>query len=189
MDIVSLPVLDSQVSPRVCLNALVSAKRSAAVIKVGPVLRFVTSTTIRKAINRDEPVLPLAECEEVTQLHSGSFATSFAILGLPAQAFNTVRDHLYVTFPGQVHTRIDLDESLRLKFEEAVATSGFALMCYDRGCAVLLSRHESTLESHAGPPKGCCCGNPDYPHEYASGTVTPGSNCARCKPKVYPVNC
>jgi hypothetical protein len=191
MDIVSLPVLDSDVSPRDALGALVSAKRSAALMKVGPVLRVVTSTTIRKAINQGTPTISVTECEEVPQLFIGSFENGYTMLGLPAQAFNTVRNHLYQTFPGQSHSRIDVEESLRPSFEKVLATlpSGYALIGYDRGAAVLLSRHETAMEQYVGPPKGCCCRNPDYPHEYDSGTVAPGSNCERCVPRVYAVDC
>jgi hypothetical protein len=191
MDIVSLPVLDSGVSPPDALGALVSAKRSGALMKVGPVLRFVTSTTIRRALNQGTPTIPVTDCEVVPQLFTGSFENGYTSLGLPAQAFNAVRNHLYQTFPGQSHSRIDVEELLRPSFEVVLGTLplGYALIGYDRGSAVLLSRQETTLEQYVGPPKGCCCRNPDYPHEYDSGTVAPGSNCERCVPRVYAIDC
>jgi hypothetical protein len=191
VDIVSLPVLDANVSPGDALGALVSAKRSAALMRVGSTWRMVTSTAIRKALNHGAATIPATDCEEVPPLFTGSFENGYTKLQLPGQAFNTVRDHLYQTFPGQPHRRIDVEASLRPLFEMVLAAlpSGYALIGNDRGAAVLLSRHETALEEYVGPPKGCCCRNPDYPHEYDSGTVKPGSICGRCSPPAYVVDC
>jgi hypothetical protein len=159
------------------------SRRSAAVVVGSPPLGLIDSLSVRKAKNQKLSSLENVELEPLFVLFDGDFLTKgYAALNLPSDdTFFKVQDQLLQTFPGMAHRRLFVSDNALPQFENLIPP-GFqqAFLGYDRGAAVVVTRHESDAEAKAGTPLDCCCENPQTPHEYPSGRKKTGQSCDIC---------
>lgn len=187
MDIVLLPVLSRLDKPRDALQVMRESRRSAAVMVDSPPQGLIDSLAVRRASNQNLESLKTAELEPLFVLFDGDFLTEgYAALRLPHDALFTVRNHLLQTFPGMAHRPLSVSFNSLPAFESLLPPAvGQGFLGYDRGAAVVLTQHESKGEA-AGAPLGCCCMNPQTPHEYPAGRKRTGEPCDNC---TYSVDC
>jgi hypothetical protein len=187
MDIVLLPVLSRRTQPSLALQIMRDSRRSAAVLVDSPPQGLISSFAVRMAKNEKLTSLETAPVEPLVVLFDGDFLTEgYAALKLPADAYFAVQSHLLQTFPGSAHRRLSVSSNALPAFEALLTSAGpQAFLGWDRGAAVVLTQHESQGEQ-AGAPLGCCCLNPNQPHEYPAGRKKTGQPCDNCS---YSIDC
>ena len=188
MDIILLPVLNRATSPDDALTFMKESRRSVAVVVGSPPQGLITSLEVRKAKNQKKTNLENVELQPLSVLFDGDFsADGYAALRLPENTFAMVREHLLQTFPGMAHRQLNVPYKDLTAFEKILpANAMHGFLGYDRGAAVVITRHEGLAAQAGDPPPACCCVNPETPHEYAAGKKRHGDNCDNCK---YSVEC
>jgi len=186
VDIILLPVLSRLTPPSTALMVMKESRRSVAAVVGSPPQGLISSLGVRKAKNQKLTSLQNAELEPLLVLFDGDFIPEgYMMLKLPNAAFATVRGHLLQTFPGMGHQPLSVGPQELLAFEQVLPSGAAqAFLGYDRGAAVVMTRHESLAEQAAGPPLDCCCDNPQTPHEYPAGRKKTGQSCDICEGRV-----
>jgi hypothetical protein len=182
MDIILLPTLEWTISPTEALTVMKESLRSIAVVVGSSPRGLVTAREVRKAKNRQQPNLKEVELEPLSVLFDGAFtAEGYAILNLPESSFAMVREHLLQTFPGMAHRQLNIAPANLGRFEQILPPGTMhGFLGYDRGAAVVMTRHETLAAQGAGPPPDCWCMNPTTPHEYPAGRKRTGQPCDNC---------
>jgi hypothetical protein len=188
VDIILLPVVTLATTPDAALKIMMEARRSVAVVVGSPPFGLITSLSVRRAKNQKRPNLHGAELEPLALLFDGDFVSQgYAALKLPDAAYVTVREQLLQTFPGMGHRPLYVAPKDLPTFEQVLpAGFGYGFLGYDRGAAVVITRHETLSAEASGPPPDCCCANPQTPHEYPAGRKKTGQACDNCS---YMVEC
>jgi len=182
MDVILLPVLSRETSPNVALKVMTESRRSVAVVVGSPPLGLIGSLEVRKAKNQHKQSLETADLQPLSVLFDGEFtADGYAVLRLPENSFALVREHLLHTFPGLAHRQLNVPYGDLMSFDQILPPGSMhAFLGYDRGAAVVITRHETLAAQGAGPPPDCCCENPTTPHEYPAGRKKAGQPCDNC---------
>jgi len=188
MDIILLPVLSSDTFPVDALKIMKESRRSVAVVVGSPPKGLITSLEVRKAKNKNQTDLKSVELKPLSVLFDGDFsANGYAKLKLPENSLAKVREHLLQTFPGMAHRQLNVPYIDLTAFENILPPGMmYGFLGYDRGAAVVITRHETLAAEGGAPPAACCCKNPDTPHEYEAGRKKQGEACDNCK---YSVEC
>jgi CBS domain-containing protein len=186
VDIILLPVVTLDTTPDNALKTMREARRSAAVVVGSAPLGLITSLSVRKAKNQKLPNLRNAEREPLAVLFDGEFISQgYMALNLPDTSYVTVREQLLQTFPGMGHRQLNVAPSDVPTFEQVLpAGVQQAFLGYDRGAAVVITKHETIAAQSAGPPPDCCCTNRQFPHEDTTGRKKTGQLCDQCEYKV-----
>ena len=182
MDIILLPVVNCSKSPSEALKAMKEARRSAAVVVASPPQGLITSLEVRRLINSGKETLKDAVLQPLLVVFDGEFdAAVYLSLNLPESLLGRLQQHLLQTFPGLGHREFRLPVADAPSFERLMpGIPEQALIGFDRGAAVVLTRYESVAARSAGPPPDCCCINPATPHEYPASSRNGGKPCSIC---------
>lgn len=181
MDIILLPLINQKDSPANALKILRKALRSVGVLVGSPPLGLVISKSIRKAKNLGAEDMTNVERQPIALIADGEFEVAYNTLKLPPHLYGQIRGHLTQTFPGMPHREFLVPAPDLATFENLLP-AGFShgFLGYDRGAAVVITRHETLAREAAGPPPDCACKNPADPHEYFAGQKKGGDSCDVC---------
>ena len=181
MDIILLPLINQKDSPADALKTLRKSLRSVGVLVSSPPLGLVTSKSIRKAKNLGAEDLTNVERQPIALIADGEFEVAYNTLKLPSHLYGQIRRHLTQTFPGRPHREFLVPAPDLATFENLLpAGYSHGFLGYDRGAAVVITRHETLARDAAGPPPDCACMNPTDPHEYPAGQKKGGAICDVC---------
>jgi len=186
MDIILLPVVIQTSPPAYVLKLMKLSLRSAAVVVGSPPLGMITALQARIAKNQQMPDLKNAEYQPLAVVYDGQFDhQAYTALQLPSHLYGNIRNHLMETYPGMAHRAFYASVNEVTAFEAKLpANVDYGFLGYDRGAAVVLTRHETGAEAASGPPPDCYCQNPTTPHAYPGGQKKSGQPCDLCPNKI-----
>jgi hypothetical protein len=182
MDIILLPVVVQTSSPADVLKVMKQSLRSAAVVVGSPPLGMITALQARKTKNQQKLNLKGAEYQSLAVVYDGQFDyEAYTKLKLPHHLYGKIRNQLMETYPGMSHRAFYATVDEATAFESKLpAGSDYGFLGYDRGAAVVLTRHEAGAVAASGPPPDCYCKNTETPHPYPGGQKRSGQPCDLC---------
>lgn len=176
MDILQLPSLSGVTPIKQAWSVLKAAQRSAIISTAEDRPVLITAENLALGENRGAKTLAELEARSVPIVVNfpGGPQSAFPeegvqwapALDMPSQT--GIRTHLRETQLGEVHREIDPDQAIQELIDRMLEgiDINFALVGMSPGAAILVSRYESAMRDHAGPPRRCWCKNPDFVHSY-----------------------
>jgi hypothetical protein len=176
MDILQLPTLHAVTPVRQAWLILRASRRSAIITMAGDHPVLITAEALALGENRGAKTLAEVEARQVPMIANVSIQPhrSFSEAGIQwAPALETldqtaIQTHIRETQLGGPHSEIGFDETIQALIDRMLEgiDINFALVGMSPGTAILVSRYESTVRDHAGPPKRCYCENKINVHGY-----------------------
>lgn len=176
MDILQLPSLTAVTPIKQAWSVLQAAQRSAIITAAEDRPVLITAEDLARGENRGAVTLAEVEAHLVPIVARVSGRRRRPVSeesvewapALDALDQKGIRIHMRETQLGGPHREIDPDAAIQKLIDRMLQgiDINFALVGMSPGAAILVSRYESVVRDHAGPPRRCYCRNPNYPHGY-----------------------